>query len=99
MPSFHIVGTYISLIRLQSVCYKVGVNTIKLICIRYRVGVNAKELICIRYIPDKKRNAPLRTFQLSGISQLIGQFSLYQFKVMQGTAASHVFCNLASKLC
>ena len=38
-------------------------------------------------IPDKKRNASLRTFQLSGISQLIGQFSLYQFKGMQGTAA------------
>ena len=51
------------------------------------------------YIPDKKRNAPLRTVQLSGRSQVIGQFSLYQCKGISGTAASHVFCNLASKLC
>ena len=50
-------------------------------------------------IPDKKRNAPLRTAQLSGRPQVIGQFSLYQCKGMSGTAASHVFCNLASKLC
>ena len=50
-------------------------------------------------IPDKKRNAPLRTVQLSGRSQGIGQFGLYQFKGLPGTAASHVFCNLASKLC
>ena len=51
------------------------------------------------YIPNKKRNAPLRTVHLSGISQVIGQFSLYQCKGMSGTAASHVFCNQASKLC
>ena len=51
------------------------------------------------YIPDKKRNAPLRIVQLSGRSQVIGQFSLYQCKVMSGTAASHFFCNLASKSC
>ena len=51
------------------------------------------------YIPDKKRNAPLRTVQLSGRSQVIGQFSLYQYKGMSGTAVSHVFCNPASKLC
>ena len=50
-------------------------------------------------IPDKKRNAPLRTVQLPGRSQGIGQFSLYQCKGMSSTAASHVFCNLASKLC
>ena len=50
-------------------------------------------------IPDKKRNAPLRTVQLSGKSQVIGQFSLYQCKGMSVTAASHVFCNQASKLC
>ena len=50
-------------------------------------------------IPDKKRNAPLRTIQLSGRSQVIGQFSLYQCKGMPGTAALHVFCNQASKLC
>ena len=49
-------------------------------------------------IPDKK-NAPLRTVQLSGISQVIGQFSLYQCKGMSVTAASHVFCKQASKLC
>ena len=50
------------------------------------------------FIPDKKRNAPLTTVQLSGKSQVIGQFSLYQCKGMSDTAASHVFCNLASKL-
>ena len=50
-------------------------------------------------IPDKKRNAPLRTVQLSGRSQVIGQFSLYQCKGMSGTDALHVFCNQASTLC
>ena len=53
----------------------------------------------MRYILGKKRNAPLRTVQLSGKSQVIGQFSLYQCKGMSVTAASHVFCNQASKLC
>ena len=43
------------------------------------------------YIPDKKRNAPLRTVQLSGKSQVIDQFSLYQCKGMSVTAASHIF--------
>ena len=51
------------------------------------------------HIPDKKRNAPLRTVQLSGRSQVIGRFSLYQCKGMPGTAALHVICNQASKLC
>ena len=50
-------------------------------------------------IPNKKRNAQLRTFQLSERSQVIGRFSLYQGKGMPGTAALHVFCNQASKLC
>ena len=56
------------------------------------------EATCI-HIPDKKRNAPLRTVLLSGRSQVIGQFSLYQCKGMPGTAASHILCNQASKLC
>ena len=47
------------------------------------------------YISNKKRNAPLKTVQLSGRSQVLGQFSLYQCKGISGTAASHVFCNLA----
>ena len=51
------------------------------------------------FIPDKKRNAPLRTGQLSGRSQMIGQFSLYQCKGMSSTAALHIFCNMVSKLC
>ena len=55
----------------------------------------ADSSICI---PDKKRNAPLRTVRLSGRSQVIGQYTLYQCKGMSGTAASHVFCNQASKL-
>ena len=50
-------------------------------------------------IPDKKRNAPLRTVQPSGKSQVIGQFSLYPCKGISVTAASHFFCNQASKLC
>ena len=45
---------------------------------------------------QQKRNAPLRTVQLPGRSQVIDQFSLYLCKGMSGTAASHVFCNLAS---
>ena len=52
-----------------------------------------------KYIPNKKRNAPLRTVQLLGRPQVIDQFGLYQCKGMSGTAALHIFCNLASKLC
>ena len=62
-------------------------------------NTRARMLDSIYYIPDKKRNAPLTTVQLSGKSQVIGQFSLYQCKGMLVTAASHVFCNQASKLC
>ena len=46
-----------------------------------------------------KKNAPLRTVQLSGKPQVIGKFSLYQCKGMSLTAALRVFCNQASKLC
>ena len=53
----------------------------------------------LKYKPNKKRNAPLRTIRFSGKLKGIGQFSLYQCKGMSGTAASHVFCNQASKLC
>ena len=49
-------------------------------------------------IPDKKRNAPHRTVQLSGRLQVIGQYSLYQCKGMSGTAALHIFSNQASKM-
>ena len=52
----------------------------------------------VNHIPNKQRNAPLWTVHLSGRSQVIGQFSLNQFKGMSGTAASHVFCNQASKI-
>ena len=41
-------------------------------------------------IPDKKRNAPLRTVQISGRSQVIDQFSFYQCKGMSCTVASYV---------
>ena len=51
------------------------------------------------YIPNKKRNAPLRTVQVPGKSLGIGHFSLYQCKGMLSAAASYVFCNLASKMC
>ena len=35
-------------------------------------------LCLVTYISNKKRNAPLRTVQLSGRSQVLGQFCLYQ---------------------
>ena len=35
------------------------------------------------FIPNKKRNAPHRTVQLPGKSQVIGQFRLYGAKVCQ----------------
>ena len=48
-------------------------------------------------IPDKIRNATCRTDQLSGRSQVMGQFLLYRCKGMSGTAALHIVCNQASK--
>ena len=51
------------------------------------MGLLFKEI----YIPNKKRNAPLKTVQLSGRSQVLGQFILYQCKGISGTASSHVF--------
>ena len=65
----------------------------------YEIDIGFCQYIDFYNIPDKKRNAPRRTVQLSGKSQVIGQFSLYQCKGMPVTAASHVFCNQASKLC
>ena len=56
-------------------------------------------ILRINNLYPTKKNTPLRTVQLSGILQGIGQFSLYQCKGMSGTAASHVFCNQASKFC
>ena len=53
-------------------------------------NVLAMIIVLISNIPDQKRNAPLRTVQLSGRSQVIGQFSLYQCKGLSGTAASHL---------
>ena len=50
-------------------------------------------------IPDKIRNATRRTDQLSGRSQVIGQFRLYRYKGISGTAALHIVCNQASKMC
>ena len=50
-------------------------------------------------IPDKIRNATRRTDQLSGISQVMAQFRLYRCKGMSGTAALHIVCNQASKMC
>ena len=52
-----------------------------------------------QYIPDKLRNATRRTDQLSGRSQMMGQFVLYMYgrKGISGTAALHIVCNQASK--
>ena len=49
------------------------------------------------YIPDKIRNETHRTDQLSGRSQVMGQFRLYRCKDMSGTAALYIVCNQASK--
>ena len=43
-----------------------------------------------QYIPDKIRNATRRTDQLSGRSQVMGQFRLYRCKGMSVTAALHI---------
>ena len=51
------------------------------------------------YIPDKIRNATRRTDQLSGRSQVMGQFRLYRCKGMSETAALHIVCNQASEMC
>ena len=50
-----------------------------------------------KFTRQKKRNAPRRAVQLSEISQVIGQFSLFQCKGMPGTAALHIFWHQASK--
>ena len=50
-------------------------------------------------ISDIIRNATRRTDQHSGRSQLMGQFRLYRCKGMSGTAALHIVCNQASKMC
>ena len=51
------------------------------------------------YTPDKIRNATRRSDQLSGRSHVMGQFRLYRCKGMSGTAALHIVCNQASKMC
>ena len=51
------------------------------------------------FIPDKIRNATRITDQLSGRPQAMGQFRLYRCKGMSGTAALHIVCNQASKMC
>ena len=50
-------------------------------------------------IPDKIRNTTRRTDQLSGRSHVMVQFRLYRCKGMSGTAALHIECNQASKMC
>ena len=52
-----------------------------------------------KHIPDKIRNATCRTDQLSGRSQVMGQFRLYRCKGMSGTPALLIVCNQASKMC
>ena len=51
------------------------------------------------FTQQKKRNAPSRTVQLSGRTQVISQFMLYQCKGLPGTDALHIFCKQASKMC
>ena len=61
--------------------------------------IGSTNIIIVQYIPDKIRNATRRTDQLSGRSQVMGQFRLYRCKGMSGTAALHIVCNQASKMC
>ena len=56
------------------------------------IGLGVKVTILTIYT-RQKRKAPLRNVQLSGRSQVIGQFSLYQCKCMSSTTALHIFCN------
>ena len=51
------------------------------------------------YIPDKIRNATRITDQLAGRPQAMGHFRLYRCKGISGTAALHIVCNQASKMC
>ena len=51
------------------------------------------------FIPDKIRNATRRINQPSGRSQVMGQFRFYRCKGMSGSAALHIVCNQASKMC
>ena len=53
----------------------------------------------VTYIPDKIRNAIHITDQLSGRPQAMSQFRLYRCKDMSSTAALHIVCNQASKMC
>ena len=61
------------------------------------VGVNC--LSIIRYLARTYFEKNISTVLHTPRSQGIGQFNLYQFKGMSGTAALQVFCNQASKLC
>ena len=62
--------------------------------------VQAKNMHFNPYIlNNKKRNTPLKTAPLSGISQVTGQFGLYRCKGMSVTAALHIFCSQVSKMC
>ena len=63
-------------------------------------NINAFKIVCILLcIPDKIRNATCRTDRLSGRSHVMGQFRLYRCKGMSGTAALHIVCNQALKMC
>ena len=61
--------------------------------------IKLNKAISLYNIPDKIRNATRRTNQLSGRSQVIGQFRLYRCTDMSGTTALHIVCNQASKMC
>ena len=52
----------------------------------------------MQIIPGKIRNAT-RKNELSGRSQVMGQFRLYRCKGLSGTAALHIVVNEASKMC
>ena len=56
-------------------------------------------ILLLIYISDKIRNATRTTDQLSGRSQVMGQFRLYRCKGVPGTAALHIVRNQASKMC
>ena len=51
------------------------------------------------HIPDKKRNAPRRTNQFSGRSQMVDQSPLYRSRGMSVTESLDIFRNQGLEMC
>ena len=92
-----ILHTFVALKQffLKSQVFQCYISTV----IFHRILVTIDSIKTESYIPDKIRNTTRRTDQLSGRSEVMGQFRLYRCKGMPGTAALHMICNQASKMC